>query len=288
MKTQTSQDATRALSTSEKFDSVRGLLTRYRPQLEMALPRHLKPDRLIRVALTSVQKNPALLECHPITLVGAVVQCAQLGLEPDDGTGKAYLVPFFNSKKNRSEVQFIVGYRGLIDLARRSGQVSAVEARVVHKKDYFEYAFGLQPALDHRPSTDSEPGEPIYFYAIARFRTGDTQFDVMTKSEVDTIRKRSKAGQAGPWVSDYEEMGKKTVVRRLAKLLPASAEFLRAVSLDERADIGIPQDLGTLIDPAETGTPVEQAVDPVDMPQEVGTTSSELPGMVPAKPSHAH
>lgn len=261
------------------IETVRSLFTQLKPQLQMALPRHMKPDRLIRVALTSCQKNPTLLECDKITLAGAVVQCAQLGLEPDDGTGKAYLVPFRNSKKNRLEVQFIPGYRGLIDLARRSGQISSIEARAVHEKDAFRYSFGLVPILEHKPSTEKDPGKLIYVYAVARFKDGSVQFDVMTLAEVEKIRARSKAKDSGPWVTDYEEMAKKTVVRRLSKLLPSSTEFQRAVSLDERAELGLPQDLGVLVDENEKGTPVdtEAQTEPVEMPDEVREPVAEQP-----------
>lgn len=241
-------------------DTVKNWLLGNKAQLEMALPAHIPVDRMIRVALTSLQKNVTLQECSPVSLIGAIIQCAQLGLEPDDGTGKAYLVPFWNTKKNRREVQFIPGYKGLIDLARRSGQLTIIEARTVRKGDKFEYEFGLNPKLVHLPNSDS-PGAPAtHFYAIAEFSNKSRQFDVMTLHEVNKIRDRSKAKDSGPWVTDPEEMGKKTVLRRLCKLLPASPELLKAVTLDERAELGMPQDLAILADEQETGTPQEEVV----------------------------
>lgn len=249
---------TEAPAAERGLTTVRGMLEKMKSQIEAALPRHMTPDRLIRTAMTSVQKNPKLLECHPVTLIGAIVQCAQLGLEPDDGTGKAYLIPFWNNKKGRLEAQFMAGYRGLVDLARRSGQITRFDARVVKEGDTFDYEFGLQPKLVHKPSTLPERMKQAttYVYAVGFFKDGgEPQFDVMTIAEVEAIRKRSKAKDSGPWETDYDEMAKKTVVRRISKMLPSSPELQQAVTLDERADRGLPQDLGLLVDPTETGTP---------------------------------
>jgi recombination protein RecT len=233
----------------EKLSSVRALLDKAKPQIALALPRHLSADRMIRVALTSVQRTPELLECDPVSLLGAIVQSAQLGLEPDGVLGHAYLVPFNNSKKGRKEVQFIPGYKGLVALARRSGEVSSVDARVVRDGDRFLYQFGLQPRLDHTPAEreEDEDSAPItHAYAVVRLKDGGFQFDVLTRREIDAVRKRSKAGASGPWVTDYAEMAKKTALRRCLKLAPMSVEAQRAVALDELAEAGLSQDLAVV------------------------------------------
>jgi hypothetical protein len=129
------------------INSVRALLERSKAQIAMALPKHLNADRIIRVAMTSIQRNPQLLECDPISLVAAVIQSSQLGLEPDGILGHAYLIPFNNAKKNRMEVQFIPGYKGLIDLARRSGQVVAIGAHVVYENEPFKLVYGYEETL---------------------------------------------------------------------------------------------------------------------------------------------
>lgn len=249
------------------MQTVKDLLEQHKGQIALALPKHLTADKMVRLATTAIAKNPALLECHPMTLLGAIIQSAQLGLEPNDGTGQAWLIPFNNRKKNRKEVQFIPGYRGLITLARRSKEITRFEARFVLSDDKaFDYEYGLEPRLVHKPGPGQ--GEVIFFYAVAKFTNGDVQFEVMTKEEVDKIRKRAPGGSNGPWVTDYKEMGKKTVVRRLSKYLPTSTELQKAVTLDETAERGAAQDLGSLVDPMmETTTPLEESGNDIPDPK---------------------
>lgn len=231
---------------AERLKSIRELLDKSKSQLQMALPKHLTVDRLMRVAITAMQRTPKLLECDQISLLGAVMQSAQLGLEPDGVLGHAYLIPFWNGKRNTFEVQFLPGYKGLIDLARRSGQVDTIEARVVHTGDSFKYEFGLNPKLEHTPKFGAGDREPMAVYAIAGLKSGARQFDLMSIEEVNAIRARSRAKDSGPWVTDFEEMAKKTVLRRLCKLLPVSVELQKAVALDEMAERGVPQELDVL------------------------------------------
>jgi recombination protein RecT len=230
----------------DKVSTVRDLILKNRAQIEMALPRHLHVERLIRTALTSFSTTPGLLDCTPRSLLGAVIQCAQLGLEP--GTlGMAYLIPFKNTKAGTTEVQFIPGYRGLLTLARRSGDISTIDAHCVYAGDAFSYKYGLDPKLDHTPTDKPERGVITHVYAVARLKDGGWQFGVMTKAEVDSHRDRySRAAKSGPWQTEYPEMAKKTVLRRLCKLLPASVELQTAVSLDERAELQLPQGLTDL------------------------------------------
>lgn len=254
--------------------TIRALLDKSKSQIEAALPRHMNANKMLRVAMTAVQKTPKLMECHPVTLIGAVIQCAQLGLEPNDGTGQAWLIPFRNNAKNRMEVQFIAGYRGLVRLVRNSGEIGRFEARVVYEKDHFEFEYGSHPRLIHKPYEQGDPGQPTHFYTVAEFKDSHVQIEVMTKNEVDKIRARSKSANNGPWVTDYVEMGKKTVVRRAVKMLPVSTEAQKAATLDERADIGLPQDLGTLVDPTETGTPTEEPAPTFQEPKRIGAESA--------------
>jgi recombination protein RecT len=246
---------------ADQIATVRSLLEKSKTQLAMALPRHITAERMLRVALTSIQKNPTLLECTPNSLLGAVFQAAQLGLMPDGVIGEAYLIPFRNNKKGGvMEVQFMPGYRGLLQLARRSGQISTFTVRAVHERDTFQVELGLNPTLKHRPyEGDDDPGRLTHVYAIARMKDGGIQWDYMNHREVEDIRKRSKSANSGPWVTDYEEMAKKTMIRRIAKLLPCSVEMQTAVTLDEMAERDIPQDLGGLI-PTEEAAGVEPAV----------------------------
>lgn len=232
---------------NQKAENVRVLLEKAKPQIKMALPKHLDADRMLRIAMTSVRRTPGLLSCNQQSLLGAIMQSAQLGLEPDGVLGHAYLIPF------KDEVQLIVGYKGLVDLARRSGQLSTIFSRVVYEKDQFDFSYGLDEQLRHVPSDDENPGEIVAVYAIARLKDGGLQFEVMRRREIEEIRKRSRAGESGPWKTDYAEMSRKTVIRRLCKMLPASVELARAVALDERAEVGMTQQLEDVIDvPAES------------------------------------
>ena len=225
-----------------------GLLSdpKIKAQMALALPKHMTADRLARIALTEMRKVPKLAQCDQTSFLGAIMQCAQLGLEPGGALGHAYLLPFENRKKGITEVQFIVGYRGMIDLARRSGQIVSLNARTVHENDEFSYQYGLSEDLKHVPAT-GERGALIYVYAVAKLKDGGVQFEVMSRSDVDKVRAQSKAGNYGPWQTHYDEMAKKTVIRRLFKYLPVSIELATAVTMDEKADAGVDQDNSSIL-----------------------------------------
>lgn len=206
-------------------------------EIAKALPKHLSADKLIRVAMTSIQRTPKLLECDQKSLLACIMTCASLGLEPDQFLGQAYLVPFYNKHAGRMEAQLIPGYRGYIALARRSGEVQSVSAQVVYMNDFFELKFGLNERLDHVPA-EGERGEVRGAYVVFKYKDGSHSFDYMPKSEIDKVRARSKSSENGPWVTDYPEMAKKTVIKRHAKLAPLSVEFQTAIALEDRATVG--------------------------------------------------
>ena len=211
-------------------------------QMALALPKHLTAERLARIATTEIRRVPSLALCSPESFLGAIMQCAQLGIEPSNGLGHAYLIPFGNGKdkQGRPNVQLIVGYRGMIDLARRSGQIISISARAVYENDEFSYEYGLHEDLKHKPSDGIDAGALTHVYAVARLHGGGVQFEVMSRKQIELVRAHSKS-KNGPWFDHYEEMAKKTVIRRLFKYLPVSIEIQRAVSLDERAEAGIDQ-----------------------------------------------
>jgi recombination protein RecT len=228
-------------------------------QLKVALPRHMTAERMARIATTEMRKVPKLAQCDPMSFLGAVIQCAQLGLEPGNALGHAYILPFDKRGKVNgqwqtigTEAQVIIGYRGMIDLARRSGQIVSIEARAVYEGDTFECELGLESKLTHTPdwqNTNRTRPETLRFvYAVAKLKDGGIQFDVMSRAEVDGIRARSKAADSGPWVTDYAAMALKSVVRRLFKFLPVSIEMQQAVGLDEQAEAGVSQQNSAIID----------------------------------------
>jgi recombination protein RecT len=223
-------------------------------QLAAALPNHMTPDRMIRIVTTEIRKTPALANCDMQSFVGAVVQCSQLGLEPGNSLGHAYILPFEKKQKQnnqwvviRTDAQLIIGYRGMIDLARRSGQIVSISARAVRSGDKFHFEYGLAENLTHVPGEDEEA--PItHVYAVARLKDGGVQFEVMTFNQIEKVRTQSKAGSNGPWVSHWEEMAKKTVIRRLFKYLPVSVEMQKASILDEKAEANIDQDNASIFE----------------------------------------
>jgi recombination protein RecT len=215
-------------------------LERASTALASMLPRHVTVERLIKVVLSATARNESLLDCTRASIVRAVMQSAELGLELGGVLGEAYLVPYKRSWKdergkwkNEKQAQCIPGYRGYIKLARQGGVV-AVHAHPVHAKDYFKVDLAEQ-RVEHTPDMSDEPGPMVAVYAIARLPSGDRQVDVMRRAEVEAIRRRSKTYDPetdtndGPWRTDYEEMARKTVVRRLAKYLPLSPELARAL-----------------------------------------------------------
>lgn len=204
------------------------------------IPRHLTPERVAKIAISALMRQPKLLLCKPETVWFQVAQAATLGLEVNL-LGGAYLVPFKNNKTGGYDCQLIIGYQGLIDLARRSGNIESIEARVVYGKDSFKIEHGLNPTLQHIPHLEGDAGKMRLVYAIAWLKDGGKQVEVMPKHEVDAIRRRSKASDSGPWVTDYEEMARKTVVRRLAKYLPKSIEMSQAMTIDAAGDNSEPQ-----------------------------------------------
>lgn len=225
---------------AQRQNTLTALIERQKPEIARALPKHMDPDRLARIATTVLRQTPQLGQCTPESFLGALMTCAQLGLEPGP-LGHAYLVPFKNNKTGMFEVTFIPGYRGLVELARRSGQVQSVQARIVRDGDEFDYEFGLEPKLHHRPTADAD--KPVtHAYAVLRLKDGGVDFDVMTRAEIDAIRKRSRAATNGPWVTDYAEMAKKTVLRRLLKTAPMSVEYHQAVANDEQVRTSVAAD----------------------------------------------
>ena len=223
-----------APTATQKPKTIEDYMKQMAPAMAQALPKHMDVDRLTRLAMTTIRTTPALREADVSSLLGAVMQAAQLGLEPGL-MGHCYLLPFKNNKKGITEVQFIIGYKGMIDLARRSGHIQSIYAHAVHAKDEFEYELGLEPKLKHKPTMEAAHGEFIGAYAVAQFKDGGYQFEFMSKAEIEKRKGRSKAANSSysPWATDYEEMAKKTVVRHMWKYLPISVELQQQVAYDE-------------------------------------------------------
>lgn len=243
-----------AVAAKSPEQTIYAYLKQMEPEIKRALPKHMDVDRLSRIAFTTIRTTPQLLACNMASLLGAVMQAAQLGLEPGL-LGHCYLVPFRNNKENRMDVQFIIGYKGMIDLARRSGNILSISAHEVYENDSFRLQYGLDEELTHIPwhvredKNYTEPGPIRGAYMIAKLKDGGHQIHYMSKHEIDEHRKRSKASGSGPWVTDYVEMCKKTVVRSAWKWLPISVELSKPmVANDETVKAELAEDMSDVID----------------------------------------
>lgn len=248
-----------------------GLLKRMHTQIEKALPSVITPERFTRIALTAYSDNAALQKCDADSFLGAMMQAAQLGVEPNTPLGQAYLIPYGN------KVQFQLGYRGMIDLAYRSGEIQMIQAHEVHENDEFEYELGLDPKLRHIPALKNR-GEVILYYAVFKLTNGGVGFEVMSKEDVETFaKKKSKTYRNGPWQTDFDAMAKKTLVKRLLKFAPVKSDFARAVAADETIKSGISENMADLPDEtvtidAETTAPTENAdYEEIPMPGDLYT-----------------
>jgi len=221
----------------------------FKKQLQIAMPKHMNADRIARIALTELRKTPKLGECDPYSFMGALMKSSQLGLEVGGDLGHAYFVPFDNKQKNITECQLIIGYRGMLDLARRSGQIISLQAHIIYEGDEFEFSYGIAPNLHHVPARKNRGGI-VGAYACAILKDGGNQFEVMWKEDIDKVMQASRGAKfsSSPWQTHYEEMARKTVIRRLFKLLPISIEMCRAITIDEATEAGYQDNMIVLED----------------------------------------
>lgn len=281
--------------------------------IRAVLPQHMTPDRMTKIALRALRTTPKLMQCSLSSLFGAVVTCAQFGLEPNTPQGHIYLIPFENKKKGVIEVQIVIGYKGLIDLARRSGQIVSISAREVYSNDEFKVSLGTDERIIHTPCLTGDRGQVVGFYAVAKLKDGGTQFEFMSVADVNAIRDASQGYKTAvrfakpgvplntPWATHYVQMALKTVARRLAKWLPMSIEMANAVALDERHDANLTQGLDTVLEgelavlDAETQEAEEESAasamaiehdqtPKVTVPMEVPKEELEVPTHVAAGP----
>ena len=254
----------KAATTATKPKTMQQYVKSMEAEIAKALPSVITPERFSRIVLTALSANPKLQECTPQSFLGAMMTAAQLGVEPNTALGQAYLIPFKN--KGVMECQFQLGYKGLIDLAYRSGEVSNIQAQEVYENDVFEFEFGLEPKLRHVPAK-KDRGDVIYYYAIFKMKDGGYNFGVMS---VDDARKHgqkySKSYSFGPWQSNFDEMAKKTVLKKVLKYAPLKSDFVRAVAQDETIKKDISDDMTfvpdeTIIDAEVTEVAESELID---------------------------
>jgi len=195
----------------------------FRKQVELCLPKHLSPERFCRIAITALTRVPKLADCTQASFFGSLLTLSQYGLEPDGR--HAHLIPY------GKECTLIIDYKGLVNLIYRNKDVDNVYASVVCENDSFVFDCGQ--IKEHKIDFRNKRGEMYAAYAIVRMKTGSVLADCMSREEIEAVRKRSRASGNGPWATDFNEMAKKTVLRRLSKLVPLPSEVAQAVNDDD-------------------------------------------------------
>lgn len=291
-------DTSKALTARGQFlTTLNQRLGELEPKLKQLLPAYLPPKRFFMIAYDSVVRTPLLQECTIPSILKCVIEASEIGLEVGGPKHHAWLVPFRNKKTGHREAQLIPGYQGLAHLAYDAGGVTKIEGHVVHARDHFHHE-ASPPTLDHVPFDEACPtcnglgeksvtrkhgkdeavtevvvceackgtarqprGRAIKYYAVATLTNGDRAFEVMDRGEVEKIRNRSKAKDDGPWVTDFDEMGKKTAFKRLEKWLPktdgaGAARLARAIELDNQA-VGLAEENASAIETTSRPLPHE-------------------------------
>ena len=219
-----------------KMDKFKGFVEKMKPQMAAILPKHLTPERVAKVILVEAGRKPAILECTTRSMAEALMLSAQLGLEPSATLGHIYFIPFRDKQRRVTICTPIIGYKGYLELARRSGLVARLDARVVYTGEPFKVEAGLKPDIQHsiRGNVDRSDKNIVAAYAVAILKDGSEYFEILWRSDVERIRARSKAGKTGPWVTDYARMARKTAIRALFNggCVPMSFELATAVEID--------------------------------------------------------
>lgn len=227
------QEAAVKSETREK--TLGDLVNERKGELAKVLPSVLSPDTFCRLVLNALNTTKHLAECTPASFYGALMDCAQLGLKPNVN-GEGYLLPYFNNKKKKYECQFVPGYKGLMVLARRSGEIASIDAQTVYKNDTFDISYGFEPVLIHKPAL-GDRGEAIGFYAAVILKDGGKNAYWMSVDDAKKYGKRySKTFNNGPWQTDFEAMAKKSCLRQVLKMCPCSSDVQKAIELDNKYD----------------------------------------------------
>lgn len=254
------------VQTSQKFSVLREVLEKRQGDIAKAIPRGIDAQRFTRVALSNFQIKPALLDCTPASVFTAVMQAAAWGLELDPMLGQAYLVPYKDRRAGVTLCTLQLGYRGMLALARRSGDIASFLPGVVHAKDDFTYKrVGRRPdgslgtVLEHVEYSGAEdPGPVIATYIVMFLTNGSEQIDVMYRREIDARRARSRSKDEGPWVTDFDAMALKSVVRQASKFWPLETSVAAAINQDELIDLGVETPVMPALEAGEADAAVEK------------------------------
>lgn len=251
----------KAVAEAKAPTTIKGAIVAMKDQIAKALPAVITPERFTRMVLTALSTNPQLQMCTTNSFMGAMMQAAQLGVEPNTPLGQAYLIPYKN--KGQLECQFQLGYRGLIELAYRGGDVTDIQAHEVYENDEFNFEYGLNPNLIHRPVLTNR-GKVISYYAVFHTKSGGFGFYVMSKEDIQNhAKKYSQAAksQYSPWTTNFDSMAKKTVLKQCLKFAPIKTDFIRGIAADETIKSEIREDMVDVNDETVIDTEAEEVVE---------------------------
>ena len=222
--------------TVSKSYAMKQLMIKMKNEIKDALPSHVCIDSFQKSALGVYNLYTSLQNCESTTFISAMVECARLGFEPNNILGQAYLVPV--SVDGVSKVEFQIGYKGLIELAYRSGKVKSLYAHEVMENDEFYIDYGLEQKLIHRPFLGGDRGAVIGYYAVYHMDNMGSSFVFMTRDEVlSHSKKYSRSFGSSLWESEFDAMAKKTVIKKLLKYAPLSVDLQKSVSIDESVSV---------------------------------------------------
>lgn len=243
--------------TSNKPKTMRDLLEKAAPDIEKALAgiSGMTFERFQRICLTAWNINPKLKETSPMSFLAAVIQSAQLGLEPNTPLNQACIIPY------KKKAKFIIEYKGLLTLLYRSGEVRMVEGRTVYQKDEFDYQYGTNPYLYHKPTTELSRGNVKAYYTIITFTNGAKDFLVMFPDQIEEIRKKFSYDDSLAWANNYEAMALKTVLKRQLRYAPLSVETREKIAMDETVKSTIDEDMARVNADKETWETVDDEKD---------------------------
>ena len=237
-------EKTRAVAASNGGKkTMKDFILQMEPEIKKALPSVMTSERFTRIILSCLSTTPKLAETTPQSFLGAMMTAAQLGLEPNTPLGHSFLVPRWNGKTKALECVFQFGYKGILDLAYRSGEIKVIQAHVVYENDEFYYSYGFNPDLRHIPAR-KDRGNPTDVYAVFHTMNGGCGFGVMS---IEDVKKHAEihcpSYMSGAWQTNFKEMAKKTILTRVLKYAPLKAEFARSLSSDETVKTSISDDM---------------------------------------------
>ena len=249
------------LAQANPAGNFKALLKSQWSKIAEVLPANMSSERFFQLAVSAYNSEPKLAQCSTVSVLSCVMKCAALGLEPSavDGLGRAYILPFNNKNTHNFEATFMLGYKGMLQLARNSGEIRDISARAVYEGDEFRYAYGLNEELVHVPMHRSN--KLIYTYCVANFKDGGHYFVVLSKEDIEKARHSSKARNGGPWVTHYDMMAIKTAIRRAFPYLPVSTQAQEAAASDETTP-----DYSNVLNPV-IEPPVTVEIEPMGEPE---------------------